>query len=37
MFLDVGRANRRASLKGIPTRPGFDHDEYDAQGLQIRA
>ena len=21
-------ANRKASLKGIPTRPGFDRDEY---------
>jgi hypothetical protein len=23
-----GRANRRASLKGIPAKPGYDRDEY---------
>jgi hypothetical protein len=25
---DEAKANRRASLKGIPTKPGFDRDEY---------
>jgi hypothetical protein len=25
---DEAVANRRASLKGIPTKPGFDRDEY---------
>jgi hypothetical protein len=25
---DEADANRRASLKGIPTKPGFDRDEY---------
>lgn len=25
---DLAAAHRRASLKGVPTRPGFDRDEY---------
>lgn len=28
IFREEGPANRRESLRGIPTRPGFDRDEY---------
>jgi len=28
IFREEGPANRRESLRGIPTRPGYDRDEY---------